>query len=58
MLRVNNSIHCRCLVNKARGQMVASLQKFLIHLNKYRLLKVEISAQSQLKITFWGGDAV
>jgi hypothetical protein len=37
----NNSIHCRCLVNKSRGQMVASLQKFLKSLNKYQLLEDE-----------------
>lgn len=40
----NNSIHFRCLENKSRGQMVASLQKFLNQLNKYRLLEDELSA--------------
>jgi len=40
----NNSIHCRGLTNKSRGQMVASLQKFLKQLNKYRLLEEEPSA--------------
>jgi len=38
--------------------MVASLQKFLNPLNKYRLLEDELSVKSQLKFTFQGGDAV